>query len=212
MGDDGSYLSFLLLESYNCDIKDFVRSCATCLVIKPSNSKQEGLLSPLSIPNTVWDEISIDFVTSLLRSHGKTAIFVIVDHLSKSVHFVPLKTPYTTTSIAKVFSKIGDCLHGLPSIIVSNCDPLFMSHFWFLLFKIHGPKLHHSLIYHPQSDRQTEVVNRCFQQFLRALSWTDQALGVIIFIQYKFGIILPIIQHIEFPLPRWCTTAILHIS
>lgn len=118
------------------------------------------MLQPLPVPETIWSEISMDFITSLPMSNGESAIMVIVDRLSKYSHFIALKHPYTANKIAQVVLDTIYRLHGLPKIIVSDRDAIFMSKFWKELFVVLQVKLHTSTAYHPQSDGQTEVVNR----------------------------------------------------
>jgi hypothetical protein len=83
----------------------------------------------------------MDFITGLPRSNGFEAIMVVVDWLSTYSHFIPLKHPYTAKSLAEVFVKEVVRLHGVPSSIVSDRDPLFMSNFWREFFRLQGTTL-----------------------------------------------------------------------
>lgn len=115
-----------------------------------------------------WDAISMDFITLLPPSNGKTNIWVIVDCLSKFAHFIPLPTKFTSTTLATTFLRDMYRLHGLLKSIVYDRDPLFLSQFWTQLFKQLGTKLKHSSAYHPETDGQTEAVNKCLESYLRA--------------------------------------------
>ncbi|GAU36128.1 hypothetical protein TSUD_292880 [Trifolium subterraneum] len=133
-------------------VREYVRSCDICQRHKYEATTPGGLLQPLPIPNAVWEDISMDFITGLPKSRGFEAILVIVDRLSKYSHFVLLKHPYAAKTIAEIFVREVVRLHGIPNSIVSARDPAFVSHFWRELFKMQ------------------EVINRCLEGYLRCFA------------------------------------------
>jgi IS30 family transposase len=141
--------------------------------------KPAGLLQPLPIPTRIWIDISMDFIESLPISNGHSVIMVVVDRLFKYAHFIPLKHPFTVASVAKTFVANVVCLHVIPTSIVSDRDKVFISSFWQTLFQLLGMQLYMSSSYHPQTDGQTEVVNRVLEQYLRCFvglqpkTWMD---------------------------------------
>ena len=112
----------------------------------------------------------MDFIDGLPKSEGYTVILVVVDKLSKYAHFVPLRHPYTTKTVAAAFLREVVRLHGIPESIISDRDPVFLSHFWRELFKLQGTNLKRSSSYHPQTDGQSEVVNRSVETYLRCFA------------------------------------------
>lgn len=97
----------------------------------------------------------------------KDTILVVVDRLSKYAHFIPLVHPYTNVQVAQAYLDHVFKLHGWPRRIVSDSDAIFMSHFWKACFYIQGIQFYFLSAYHPQSDGQTKVVNRCLKMYLR---------------------------------------------
>nr|KYP60178.1 Transposon Ty3-I Gag-Pol polyprotein [Cajanus cajan] len=152
------------------DTKKLVQSCLTCQQNKYYPVKMQGLLQPLPTPDRVWEDISMDFITHLPNSHGHTVIWVIVDRLTKFSHFLALPTKFSTPALAAHFSVEIVRLHGVPKSIVSDRDRLFLSLFWRELFCLQGTQLHFLSSYHPQSDGQTEVVNRSVEAYLRCFT------------------------------------------
>jgi hypothetical protein len=92
---------------------------------------------------------------------------VVVDRLSKYSYFCALQHPFTVSTVAQLFMDQVFKLHGMPHSIVSNCDPTFTSNFWQELFKLQGTQLHLNTTYHPHTDGQKKVVNKCLETYLR---------------------------------------------
>lgn len=149
------------------DVHKFVAECIVCQQAKQSQLHPAGLLQPLPIPQQIWEDISMDFITGLPSSNGNQVIFVVVDRLSKYAHFAALKSNFTSAHVAEKFFDTVVKLHGIPSTIVSDRDRVFTSSFWRNLCRLQGTTLQMSSAYHLQTDGQTEAVNKCLEMYLR---------------------------------------------
>jgi len=134
-----------------------------------------------------WDSISMDFVTHLPRTFkGHDTIWVIVDRLTKSAHFIAMNLRMSMVKLAQLYIKEVVRLHGVPSSIVSDRDPWFTSRFWQILQGALGSKLTMSSAYHPQTDGQSERTIQSLEDLLRTcildhLGAWDEVLSLIEF-------------------------------
>ena len=111
----------------------------------------------------------MDFVVGLPRTSSKNdSIWVIVDRLTKSAHFLPIQITYSLDRLARIYIKEIVKLHGVPSSIVSDRDPRFTSRFWGALHEALGTQLRFSTAYHPQTDGQSERTIQTLEDMLRA--------------------------------------------
>ncbi|KAJ4814811.1 polyprotein [Rhynchospora pubera] len=155
-------------------VKEVVKNCEVCQLNKGEHVATPGLLQPIPIPNEAWQGISMDFITNLPKSEGKTVVLVVVDRFTKYAHFLGLHHPYTAKEVAQLFLNQIYKLHGLPLTIITDRDPLFTSKFWKCIMEGLGVKLNYSTAYHPQTDGQTERVNQCLENFLRCMVFDKQ--------------------------------------
>ncbi|GKD87867.1 putative reverse transcriptase domain-containing protein [Tanacetum coccineum] len=113
------------------DIAEYVSKCLTCSKIKAEHQKPTGLLRQPEIPEWKWEKITMDLVTKLPRSSGGyDAIWVIVDRLTKSAHFLPIREDYKTEKPARIYINEIVARHDVPVSIISDCDGRFASHLW----------------------------------------------------------------------------------
>ncbi|MBW0557748.1 hypothetical protein O181_097463 [Austropuccinia psidii MF-1] len=147
-------------------IKDYVSSCQQCSRNKNIRHKKFGLLKPLPIPNVRWISLSMDFITQLLLSNSFDSILVIVDRFSKMAVFIPTMSSITSLDLAHLFIKNIFSKHGLPSSIISDRGPLFVSSFWTNLCQQLKISRDLSTAYHLETDGQTERVNQILEQYL----------------------------------------------
>ncbi|GJT03278.1 putative reverse transcriptase domain-containing protein [Tanacetum coccineum] len=139
------------------DIATYVSKCLTCAKVKAEHQRPSGLLVQPDIPQWKWDNITMDFVTKLPKSsQGYDTIWVIVDRLTKSAIFVPMRETDPMEKLARMYLKEVVTRHGIPVSIICDRDLRFASNFWRSLQKALGTNLDMSTAYHPQTDGQSE--------------------------------------------------------
>ncbi|KAJ9545268.1 hypothetical protein OSB04_024975 [Centaurea solstitialis] len=151
------------------DVASYVGRCLTCSKVKDENQKPSGLLQQPEIPEWKWGRISMDLVTKVPRTaKGHDTIWVIVDRLTKSTHFLPIREDYKMDKLARIYIKEIVTRHGVPISIISDRDSRFTSRFWQSLQKSLGSQLDWSTAYHPQTDGQSERTIQTLEDMLRA--------------------------------------------
>nr|GEW66386.1 retrotransposon protein, putative, Ty3-gypsy subclass [Tanacetum cinerariifolium] len=151
------------------DIATYVRKCLTCAKVKAGHQRPSGLLQQPEIPVWKWERITMDFITKLPRTQsGYDSIWVIIDRLTKSAHFIPVNEKFKTKKLARLYLKEIVCKHGVPVLIISDRDPIFASRFWRSLQESLGTNVDMSTAYHPQTDGQSERMIQTLEDMLRA--------------------------------------------
>ncbi len=103
------------------DVAEYVALCDVCQKVKAEHQRPAGLLQPLKIPEWKWDEIGMDFIVGLPKTAtGYDSIWVIVDRLTKTARFIPVKTNYSSAKLVELYMTRIVCLHGVPKRIISD--------------------------------------------------------------------------------------------
>nr|GEZ77538.1 putative reverse transcriptase domain-containing protein [Tanacetum cinerariifolium] len=153
----------------DANIAKYVRKCLTCAKVKAEHKRPSGLLQQPKIPVWKWDRITMDFITMLPRTQtGYDSIWVIVDRLTKSAHFIPVNEKFKTKKLARLYLKEIVCKHGVPVLIILDRDPIFASRFWRSLQESLGTNLDMTTAYHPQTDGQSKRTIQTLQDMFRA--------------------------------------------
>jgi hypothetical protein len=135
------------------EIAKYISECDTCQRVKASHLKVPGTLQPLPIPSWKWEDICMDFIVGLPNaSRHHDSIWVIVDRLTKTAHFLPVHTTHKTEKYAEIYVDQIVCLHGIPKTIVSDRGAVFVARFWEQLQESLGTHAIRSSAYHPQTD------------------------------------------------------------
>ena len=151
------------------DVAEFVYRCLICQQVKVEHQRPAGLLQSLPISQWKWEKITMDFLVGLPRCQsGYDEIWVLVDRMTKSAHFLPIKNSDSVEKLAELYVKEIVRLHGTPISIVSDRDPRFTSRFWPNLQRALGTRLHFSTTFHPQTNGQSERTIQILEDMLRA--------------------------------------------
>jgi hypothetical protein len=147
----------------------YVAKCDMCQRVKADHMRHAGLLQPLSIPAWKCEDINMDFIVGLsLTGRKLNSIWVTIDRLTKSIHFIPVHTFYMAEKYDELYISHILCLHGVSKTIISDRGSQFIARFWEQLHASLGMHLIHSLTYHLQTDGQTERVNQILEDMLQA--------------------------------------------
>ncbi|GJR91566.1 putative reverse transcriptase domain-containing protein, partial [Tanacetum coccineum] len=151
------------------EIATYVSKCLTCAKVKIEYQKPSGLLVQPEILQWKWENITMDFVTKLPKTAtGQDTIWVIVDRLTKSAHFLHMREDDTLEKLTRQYMKEVVSKHGVPFFIIADRDGKFTSHFWKSLNKALGTRLDMSTAYHPETDGQSERTIQTLEDMLRA--------------------------------------------
>ncbi|GJW80855.1 reverse transcriptase domain-containing protein [Tanacetum coccineum] len=151
------------------DIATYVSECLTCAKVKAEHQRPSGLLQQPEIPEWKWENITMDFITKLPRTrNGHDAIWVVVDRLTKSAHFLAIREDYSTKKLVRLYTDEIVARHGVPVSIISDRDARFTSRLWKTFQKALGTRLDMSTAYHPQTDGQSERTIQTLEDMLRA--------------------------------------------
>ncbi|GJR53859.1 reverse transcriptase domain-containing protein [Tanacetum coccineum] len=171
-GSDKMYLDMKMLywwPNMKADIATYVSKCLTYAKVKAEHQRPYGLLVQPDIPEWKWEKITMDFITKLPKTAaGFDSIWVIVDRLTKSAHFLPMRETDSTEKLTRLYMKEIVARHGIPVSIISDRDSHFTSRVWQSLHKALGTQLNLSTAYHPQTDGQSERTIQTLEDMLRA--------------------------------------------
>ncbi|GJZ07997.1 reverse transcriptase domain-containing protein [Tanacetum coccineum] len=160
LGSDKMYHDMKMVywwPNMKADIATYVNKCLTYAKVKAEHQRPSSLLVQLDIPEWKWEKITMDFITKLPKmAEGFNSIWVIVDRLSKSAHFLPMKETDSTKKLTRMYMKEIVARHGIPVSIISNRDSHFTLRVWQSLHKALGTQLNLSTAYHPQTNGQSE--------------------------------------------------------
>ncbi|GJX81736.1 putative reverse transcriptase domain-containing protein [Tanacetum coccineum] len=151
------------------DIATYVSKCLTCARVKAEHQRPSGLLVQPAIPEWKWDNITMDFITKLPKSsHGFDTIWVIVDRLKKSAHFLPIRENNPLDKLARLYLNRIVARHGIHVSIIYDHDGRFTSNFWKSFQKDLGTDISMSTVYHPETDGQSERTIQTLKNMLHA--------------------------------------------
>jgi transposase InsO family protein len=165
-------------QGMSVDIREYVTTCSICQNNAIPRHKPYGQLNPLPIPLRPWEEVSLDFITHLPPSYigtqEFTAILVVVDRFTKMARFIPTRDDLDAPEFAALFHESIELKYGSPRGIVSDRDTRITSKFWAEVCAYSLIKRRMSTAFHPQTDGQTEILNRILEGYLRSYTNLEQ--------------------------------------
>lgn len=164
-------------------IRQYVLTCTDCQLVKAKHHRPHGKLAALPQAKRPWEEISMDFITGLPRSEGRTrgfdAILVIVDRATRYAIYIPTHQRVTSAELADLFLQRVVSYFGLPKGILTDRGSVFTSNFWRSFCHLLATRRRLSTAFHPQTDGLTERTNQELEQYLRLfcditqINWAD---------------------------------------
>ncbi len=148
-------------------VDTYVKGCEVCQQMKSSTQPKAAPLNPNAIPDGPWTHISVDMVTGLSISNGCDALLMIVDRFSKAIIPVACSTELSAEGWARILHDHIYACHRMPTTVISDRGPQFVSKFMKELYRMLDITLNASTAFHPQTDRQTEQVNQEIEKYLR---------------------------------------------
>ncbi|KAH0728078.1 hypothetical protein KY284_003943 [Solanum tuberosum] len=157
---------------WNCmkkAIVEFLNKCPNCQQVKVEHQRPGGLAQRIELPEWKWEMTNMDFITGLPKSRRQhDSIWVIVDKMTKSAHFLPVRTTLSAEDYAKLYIQEIVRLYGVPISIISNRGAQFTAQFWKSFQKGLGSKVNLSTTFHSQIDGQAECTIQTLEDMLRA--------------------------------------------
>ena len=137
--------------------------------VKAEHQRPHGKVQPLDILLWKWEDITLDFITKLPRTaRGMDSIWVIVDRLTKSAHFIPIQESISVEKLVDIYIREVVARHGVPVSVISDRDVRFTSRFWKKFHDELGTRLHFSTTFHLQTDGQSERTIQTLEDMLWA--------------------------------------------
>jgi transposase InsO family protein len=160
------------------DIREYITTCSICQNNAIPRHKPYGQLNPLPVPSRPWEEVSLDWITHLPTSYIGTgefdAVLVVVDRYTKMARFIPTRGDLSAPEFAALFHESIELKYGSPRGIVSDRDTRITSKFWAEVCAYSLIKRRMSTAFHPQTDGQTEILNRILESYLRSYTNLQQ--------------------------------------
>ena len=151
------------------DVAKYVQACLTCQRVKAKYQRSGGVLQPIQILGWKQEDIAMDFIIGLPKTtNGYDVIWVIINKLTKSTYFLPIKVIYSMEQLAQLYIKKIVRLHEVPMTIISARDNQFTSHFWRCVQTTMGTMFRFSTTFHPQIDGQIELTNQTLEDMPQA--------------------------------------------